>query len=134
MNAELDKVNSIALGIGVNVNFDSHDFPPDLRTTATSLKIAAGRSWLRSEVAAGLLTELDRAYGQLNEDKFETLANEWESACSTLGRSVCIRIGTRTVTGRAETLDTDGALLVRTQHGHLERVLGGDLTQRVAGS
>jgi hypothetical protein len=32
------------------------------------------------------------------------------------------------VRGCAESLDTDGALLLRTQHGHLERIIGGDVT------
>ncbi|MFM8418686.1 MAG: hypothetical protein ACKOEQ_00995 [Verrucomicrobiota bacterium] len=30
--------------------------------------------------------------------------------------------------GRAEALDEDGALLVRTEHGVLERIVGGDVT------
>ncbi|HWY74139.1 MAG TPA: hypothetical protein VN281_00900 [Verrucomicrobiae bacterium] len=30
--------------------------------------------------------------------------------------------------GTAESLDDDGALLLRTQHGHLERIIGGDVT------
>ncbi len=39
-----------------------------------------------------------------------------------------IQIGGRKIYGRAESLDDDGALLVRTEHGHLERVTGGDVT------
>jgi hypothetical protein len=30
--------------------------------------------------------------------------------------------------GRAESLDNEGALLLRTEHGRLERVIGGDVT------
>jgi biotin-(acetyl-CoA carboxylase) ligase len=41
---------------------------------------------------------------------------------------VTIHIGERQVRGRAESLDEDGALLVRTEHGHLERIIGGDVT------
>ncbi|MDQ6632329.1 MAG: hypothetical protein M3Y82_11350 [Verrucomicrobiota bacterium] len=38
-----------------------------------------------------------------------------------------INIGNRKIQGRAESLDADGALLLRTQHGHLERIIGGDV-------
>ena len=38
-----------------------------------------------------------------------------------------IHIGDRAVSGRAESLDNDGALLLRTDHGHLERIVGGDV-------
>ena len=39
-----------------------------------------------------------------------------------------IRIGDRQIRGRAESLGDDGALLLRTEHGHLERIIGGDVT------
>ena len=39
-----------------------------------------------------------------------------------------MQTGAQLVRGRAEALDDDGALLVRTEHGHLERVIGGDVT------
>jgi len=37
-------------------------------------------------------------------------------------------MGDRRIQGRAESLDADGALLLRTQHGHLERIISGDVT------
>ena len=43
------------------------------------------------------------------------------------GRKQCIQIGDRKIRGRAESLDDDGALLVRTEHGRLERIIGGDV-------
>jgi len=39
MSAEMDRVRHIILGIGVDVNQDAGEFPPELRKTATSLKI-----------------------------------------------------------------------------------------------
>jgi biotin-(acetyl-CoA carboxylase) ligase len=37
-------------------------------------------------------------------------------------------MGNRQVRGRAESLGEDGELLVRTEHGHLARISGGDVT------
>ena len=48
--------------------------------------------------------------------------------CSTIGKQVTVGIGERRLRGRAEALDDDGALLLRTEHGRLERVIGGDVT------
>ena len=39
-----------------------------------------------------------------------------------------IQIGNRRVQGRAESLGESGELLLRTEHGHLERISGGDVT------
>ena len=44
------------------------------------------------------------------------------------GSEVVIRMGDRQIRGRAESLGEDGALLLRTEHGHLERIIGGDVT------
>jgi BirA family biotin operon repressor/biotin-[acetyl-CoA-carboxylase] ligase len=59
------------------------------------------------------------------------VAAEWQQRCGTLGREVSIRIGDRVMRGRAESLDAQGALLLRTQHGRLERIIGGDVTMEI---
>ena len=41
---------------------------------------------------------------------------------------VGIRVGDRVIRGRTESLDADGALLLRTEHGTLERIIGGDVS------
>jgi BirA family biotin operon repressor/biotin-[acetyl-CoA-carboxylase] ligase len=130
MSAEVDKIKHIVLGIGVNVNFEQADFPEDLRKTATSLKIEAHRSFHRAEIAAQILQELNRDYERILNDGFEAVANEWEAHCTTIGQNVEILCGKRVIHGRAESLDSEGALIVRTQHGHLERILGGDVSLR----
>jgi biotin-(acetyl-CoA carboxylase) ligase len=45
-----------------------------------------------------------------------------------MGQPVTIHVGDRKIHGRAESLDDDGALLLRTEHGTVERVTGGDVT------
>jgi BirA family biotin operon repressor/biotin-[acetyl-CoA-carboxylase] ligase len=127
MSAELDKVRHIILGIGVDVNLTAAEFSPELRKIATSLKIETGESVDRPALAAAVLRELDRDYARACSPKFSELADEWEAQCATLGRNVTIHVGDRTVQGRAESLDDDGALLVRTQDGRLERISGGDV-------
>lgn len=127
LSAELDHVKYVILGIGVDVNQTAAEFPPELRKLATSLRIEAGHPLSRPELAAAILRELDADYARLGAGQFEAVAAEWVDNCATLGRSVTIHLGTRSIQGRAEALDADGALLVRTQHGRLERIIGGDV-------
>ena len=128
LSAELDQVNHLILGIGVDVNQTATDFPSELRKTATSLKIEAGRPIHRADLAAAILRELDRDYARIVSQDFAKVADEWQHQCTTIGQRVAIHIGDRVIQGHAESLDDDGALLVRTQHGRLERVIGGDVT------
>ena len=128
LSAEVDRVNHVILGIGLDVNQAATDFPPDVRKIATSLKIETERAVDRAALAAAILHELDRDYARVCDGGFAELADEWESRCTTLGRNVSVHIGDRQVRGRAEALDDDGTLLVRTEHGRIERIIGGDVT------
>jgi BirA family biotin operon repressor/biotin-[acetyl-CoA-carboxylase] ligase len=128
LSGELDSVRHVILGVGVNVNLLEEDFPPGVRETATSLRLALGRKVDRPSLAAAVLRELDAAYARVLDDRFPELAEEWSSQCATLGRNLTVTAGARRIRGRAEAIDEEGALLVRTEHGHLERVIGGDVS------
>ena len=127
LQAELDRVRHVIIGIGMDVQQSPSDFPEELRKSATSLKIALGRPVDRPSLATAALRELDRDYARILKRQFEELAEEWESRCGTLGQHVSIKVGGRTLCGRAESLDPNGALLIRTDHGQLEPVTGGDV-------
>ncbi len=128
MSAEVDRVHYVILGIGLDVNQTAADFPVEVRSLATSLRLASGRIVSRAELAVAILEELDHDYDRICRGGFPAVADEWETRCATLGQNVAVLIGDRRVRGRAESLDDDGALLVRTEHGRLERILGGDVT------
>lgn len=128
MTAELDHLKDVLLGIGMDVNLEAKDFPPELRSIATSLRIESGQTVHRSELAVAILRELDCDYERVKRGQFDALAEQWQQHCTTLGCQVSIKVGERIIRGRAEALDEDGALLVRGSHGHLERIIGGDVT------
>ena len=128
LRAELDRIQYVILGIGVDVNMTPSDFSPDLRKLATSLRAELGKPVSRAELAAAILRELDADYQRVIAGQFPAIADEWEEHCVTIGRQVTIRVGERQIRGRAEALDEDGALLLRTDHGHLERIIGGDVS------
>lgn len=128
LSAEVDRVKHVTLGVGVDVNLAANEFPAELRKIATSLRIESGQMVSRAELATAILRELDQVYARVVAGKFAEVADEWEAHCTTIGQRVVISIGDRKIRGRAESLDDDGALLVRTEHGRLERIVGGDVT------
>ncbi len=128
LSAEVDRVKYLILGVGLDANFEETDFPERVRDTATSLRMELGRPVDRASLAVAMLTELERNYDRIRSGRFDGIATEWEALCITLGRQVSVRVGDRVLHGRAESLASDGALLLRTQHGHLERITGGDVS------
>lgn len=128
LSAELDRVRFATIGIGVDVNCAAADFPAEVRGRATSLAAELGRPVARAELAVAILREFDRDYERVHSGGFAALADEWEAHCGTIGRQIVVRAGDREIHGRAESLGEDGALLLRTEHGLLEPVVGGDVT------
>lgn len=128
MSAELDRVRHVIPGIGIDVNQDAQEFPPELRKIATSLKIESGETLSRPALATAVLRELDKDYSRVCAGKFSEVAGEWVEHCGTIGKDVTVQIGDRKIRGRAESLDDDGSLILRTEHGRLQRITGGDVT------
>ena len=128
MSAEMDSVRYMVLGVGLNVNQTDSDFPKSLEALATSLRRESGLGYDRASLAVKVLDELDHDYQRVCQGHFEAVADEWEQHCNTLGKSVRIQVGDRVIQGRAESLDGEGALLLRTNYGSLERIIGGDVT------
>ena len=127
MSAELDSVRFVIVGIGINVNQTTSEFPPEIESSSTSLKLATGANISRTDLAIEILRELDHDYSRIVSGKFSSVADEWAGNCSTLGKQVKINIGQRRFTGRAEALDETGSLLIRTDHGRVERITSGDV-------
>ena len=67
------------------------EFPAELRKIATSLRIEAGRLFSRPELAAAILRELDADYARIRAGQFTAIADEWEAACTTIGKNVSVQ-------------------------------------------
>jgi BirA family biotin operon repressor/biotin-[acetyl-CoA-carboxylase] ligase len=133
MEAELDRVHVVILGIGVNVNATEADFPPYLRETATSLAIAAGRPIDRVRFAAAVIDALEADYGRFVAAGFPALRAEWERRSALAGRSVTVRSADAEVAGTVAGVDDDGALRLLDGGGVARRVIAGEVTLRPSG-
>jgi BirA family transcriptional regulator, biotin operon repressor / biotin---[acetyl-CoA-carboxylase] ligase len=101
------------VGIGVNVDWPASEFPPDLATTMTSLREAAGdRPIDRDELLAAFLARLEPGVDALRAGRFE--AEAWVGRQVTTGRRVrLLEHGGTAATVRALAPDPgSGALVV----------------------
>jgi len=122
------RVNACFLGIGIDANVPLSALSPELRQTVTSLSAELGRDVAREPFLAGVLWELEIRLNLLEAGEYETVAREWRSLSSTLGRRVRITTLSRSFEGEAVDIDEFGALIVRKDSGAVERVIAGDCT------
>lgn len=130
MQAEGPRLRSVVVGIGVNLNAPRSAFPPELRDTAASLRLLAGRPLDRAAFTLCLLAHLEKLYAVWVEDGFSGVAAAWEGfAAPLLGRPMTVSAAGGTVTGIARGLDRDGALLLETEPGTPpRRIVAGDVS------
>jgi len=128
MSAETDGINFVILGIGVNLNMTADQFPGDLRHPATSLLLESGVRVDRSRFTATILRELDRLYADFLAHGFGPVREEWQRRCNASGRQVLVNdSGTECTGGRFIGIDSDGAMLLRSDDDKLHRITCGDV-------
>lgn len=120
-------VDWAVIGIGINVNFDPKAFP-EIAGIATSLSNELGREVSQLDVLLSLLREIELFYLALRRG--EPIHEEWRSCLETLGKVVQVKSGNDVEEGYAESVDSDGSLLLRRPDGSLARFITGEVTLR----
>jgi BirA family biotin operon repressor/biotin-[acetyl-CoA-carboxylase] ligase len=128
VNCGTDSVEFVILGIGVNVNYPVDLMPQEIRQRATSVAIECQYEVNREDLLWRLIQDLDRCYGEVEENGFKVLAPRWEAYFGWRGQRVRIELLNQIVFGIAKGIDHDGSLVVEDDHGRVQRVIAGDVT------
>jgi BirA family biotin operon repressor/biotin-[acetyl-CoA-carboxylase] ligase len=101
------------LGTGLNADHAEEDFPPDLRPTAVSIRIASGTRPDREALLAALLAETDRRVESLKRRGGEEVLRDFElRSVFRPGDPIAVLAGDAVVRGEYRGLDAEGALLL----------------------
>ncbi|MFA4842404.1 MAG: biotin--[acetyl-CoA-carboxylase] ligase, partial [Candidatus Omnitrophota bacterium] len=123
LNAEMDEVRFIVIGIGLNVNNDKKSLVPG----ATSLKEEVKADTSRAELAKVLLRKLEENYLIFQQCGPQPIIEKWRQHNITLGSRIKVLSHKRHIEGEAQDIEKDGSLLVRCDSGLLEKVTAGDV-------
>jgi BirA family biotin operon repressor/biotin-[acetyl-CoA-carboxylase] ligase len=111
------------IGIGINVNHGTEDFSPEIRSVATSLRLATGREYRRADLLVALL----HALAARMQKPFIETREAWAASSLTLGQRVTLTTLRGVKHGQAMGLDPSGALLLRGDSGEVETITAGDM-------
>jgi BirA family biotin operon repressor/biotin-[acetyl-CoA-carboxylase] ligase len=127
MSAELDIINWVVVGIGVNVNIKQQEFPEDIRERTTSLKEVLGKKVLRVKLAQVFLQEFEKYYEILKRREFSFILKEWKLYSYTLGKKIRVNMGERIITGETMDINESGALILKKEDGELIEIISGTI-------
>ena len=129
MSAEMDTVNYIVIGIGINVNMT--EFPEELRRTATSLALECGHQVARSRLVAACGKYFEKYYEIFLRDKsLKNLKKTYESALVNKGADVSVITADGTFNRKALGINDMGELMVEDETGRVETVRAGEVSVR----
>lgn len=131
IEGEIDALQYIVTGIGVNVNQTEADWPEELRPIAGSVAQAVGHPVQRGKLAACLLNALDKMYCDWLEGSRQPYLEQYRKDCITLGREVkVIRANGAETVATAVGVDDQFGLVIRHPDGREETVTSGEVSVR----
>ena len=130
MSAEMERINYIIIGAGINVNLNQEDFPGEIANVATSLKAYAGRTVSRVELLQAYLQEMEVLYRIWLKEGFAPVLKLWKELCVTLQRPVRVSGLKESVEGWAEDVDEEGSLILRLADQTIRRLTAGEVSLR----
>lgn len=128
MSAEMDRINYVVVGIGINANIET--FPEEL-PYATSLKIEGQKEYIRKEIIQCFLEIFEKDYNQYGVDmSLEALRARYEENCITLHKRVKLLKREGESIAEAIGITNSGALIVKYENGMEEEIVSGEVSVR----
>ncbi len=124
LNAEMDQVRFVVIGIGLNANNDKKTLPDG----AISLKEEKGETINRIGLLQEILRKIENNYLIFQDKGPGVIINKWRSYNITLGRRVKVISQKHHIEAEAVDIDIEGALILRNDSGLMQKVTAGDVT------
>ena len=127
LQAESDRIHSVIIGIGINVNQQKSDFPEELQEKATSLLMEGGKKVSRAKVIQEFLVCFEALYNQYLEEGFLPIKKLWESYAISLGQEIKATTINNTIIGKAIGITDEGVLLLEDHSGKVHSIYSADI-------
>ncbi len=129
MSAEIDFINYVVIGTGINCNNDS--FIDEIAKIATSLKIEKGQVTNRASLIAGIIEEFEVQYEEFcKTNSLEHLKNAYNELLVNRGKVVKVMEHNNPYEGEAIGINDEGELLVKVESGEVKNIYAGEVSIR----
>jgi BirA family biotin operon repressor/biotin-[acetyl-CoA-carboxylase] ligase len=122
-----DRLEYVAVGTGINVNMTREDLSA-IDAPAHSLLAATGRHWDRALLLTEIMNRATFLYKALCAGQKEDLTCRYNQRFWLAGKEVRVKEGEEVLTGRADGVASDGALVLVTHSGKRCLIRNGDVT------
>lgn len=129
MSTEIDCVNYVVMGTGINVNMAQ--MPKELAEKATSLRAETGQIMRRSQIIASVMKRFEENYRLFVENgDLRQLQEKYNSLLITRNKEVRIINGKEEYHAYALGINENGELMVRESDGTIKEISSGEVSVR----
>lgn len=132
MGAEIDRINYLIVGIGINANTEKKDFLKSGLDIATSLKIEKGEDVDRKLLISNIITNFEELYTDfIEKGNIERIINDYKKVSATLDKEVKISsVKGEELRGMALDINNHGHLMVKINDGKIIEISSGEVSVR----
>ncbi|MDD5170467.1 MAG: biotin--[acetyl-CoA-carboxylase] ligase [Syntrophales bacterium] len=127
---EMDAIDYMVVGLGVNVNIGEDQFPEVFRGQATSILMETGRPFLRLQLLRRILESFEHHYRLFQEAGYDPIVQRFRALTDIVGRQISVQTINGSFSGEVMDFDPDGFLVLRDNKGDDIRIYSGDVTIR----
>lgn len=129
MSAEMDYINHIVIGVGINANTD--EFPEELKEKATSIKIENGENIKRAQLINRIMMHFEEEYRLFIDSKDLSMQiDNYNRLLVNKNKEVVVLEPSKEYNGIARGINARGELLVEEPEGEIKKVYAGEVSVR----
>lgn len=129
MSAEMDFVNHVIVGIGINVN--QVEFHPDIVDMATSLKKICGQEVNRPQLIGRIIEKFEVYYNQfLTMGDLAFMTQSYNDRCINVDQELKVISRSGELKGKGVGIEKDGTLQIRLEDGTITSINAGEVSVR----
>ncbi|UOQ85859.1 biotin--[acetyl-CoA-carboxylase] ligase [Gracilibacillus salinarum] len=128
MQAELESIQYLIIGFGINVNQSMEQLPSEINKRSTSLRMESDNNWDKLTLIQQLLHDFEKAYELYFETGFEPIKQKWLKHAYKLHELVHVKTFQEEYDAEIKGIYDDGALIVTKRNGDDERIYSADIT------
>jgi BirA family biotin operon repressor/biotin-[acetyl-CoA-carboxylase] ligase len=127
ISADMDSIDYIVIGLGLNVNTKIEDFPEELNGIATSIFSETDKKLARANIIQLFLCWFEKYYNLFISEGTQKILKRWKELSNIIGREIEIEMIDKTVQGKVIDLDEQGVLVIEDKSGGRQNIFSGDL-------
>lgn len=127
MSMEVDAIDYVIVGLGLNINSKKSSFSDEVKEIATSIQIETGNVFSRAMIVKLFLSWFEKLYFEVQEKGFHTIIKRWKELSNIIGKKVSVNEAGQTLIGTVKDIAEDGTLILIDVNKQIQKIISGDV-------